>query len=162
MTRRKPPQPLAFAWRPGEPGTAARAVVRVPPELRGKYRAEVEFIEPEDGVAASPHLLRITDVDTGAVAEVYGDRMTLPLVGTPESIARLWAAARTIAGHPAKRGRPPGSPVSEERIWQAVRELVKAGREVKADSIAATSGLFTVEQLRYYFRVNHRSISDYR
>jgi hypothetical protein len=36
MTRRKPPQPLAFAWRPGEPGIARVAVLRVPPEFRDK------------------------------------------------------------------------------------------------------------------------------
>ena len=105
----------------------------------------------------------ITDRDTGAVvAEVRGDRVTVPLDGTPESTARLWADARTIAGVAAKLGRPPGSPVTDDAIWRAVIELRNAGRPITLDSIAANSGTFTYDQLRYYFRRSGRHLADYR
>jgi hypothetical protein len=163
MTRRKPPPPTAFAWRPGEPGSVSQAVVLVPRPLRDRYGAVADIVEPEGhDTAPAVLLVTITDRETGAVAEVRGDRVTLPSDGTPEAIARLWADARTIASAPVRRGRPPGTPVTDAAIRDAVSELVKAGRLVTLDTIIAASGRFTYDQLRYHLRKYGRHLSDYR
>jgi hypothetical protein len=145
MTRRKTPQPLAFAWRPGEPGEIVRASLVVPRALRQRYKAVVEFVEPPDNTA-----------------EVRGDRVTLPAKGTTESVGRLWADALTIARDANPRGRPRGSDVTEERIHAAVALLRKKDRKVSLVAIANVSGAFTYDQLRYYLKANGRKLTHYR
>jgi hypothetical protein len=140
----------------------SQAVVLVPRPIRHRYGAVAEIVVPErDDTAPTVLSVTVTDRETGAVAEVRGDRVTIPRDGTAEYIARLWADARALAGAGVKLGRPLGSPVTEAGIRRAVAELVKAGREVKLDTIAAASGVFTYTQLRYYLKVNGRRLRDY-
>ncbi len=161
MTRRKAARPSALVWRPDGSGGVVRASLVVPEGLRDAYSAVAEIIEaPSLGEAPTVVGVTITDLATGAVVEVRGDRVTLPLDGNADYIARLWTDARQIVGAP-KVGRPVGSPVTDAGVQAAVAAMVRAGRRVTLEGVAASSGTFTYDQLRYFLRANGRRLSDY-
>jgi hypothetical protein len=76
-----------------------------------------------------------------------------------DALNRAWAER-------PPRGRAPGTTVEDaggdETIRALVADLRRNGRRVTLKSIAATSGTFTRDNLRYYLRVNKRRISDYQ
>jgi len=82
---------------------------------------------------------------------------------TPKGLAGL---SRFLPGGANQGGRNPGTNTVEDAggdttIRAIVADLRRNRRRIRLDSIAASSGAFTRDQLRYWMRANGKRLSDY-
>jgi hypothetical protein len=181
MTRKAAAGPFRSAgpWRAisgyGEPGELTDLRILPPP----KYRARPgEWREPAGyGVTARGRLapgrvdldtVTVTDQDTGAALTVAmaGGPVTasLPPDLAPRDLARLWRDGRYLAGWAgAQRGRPPGITTiqDDDEIRVVIAGMRTARRRVTMPAVAATSGTFTLAELRGYLRVTGRTWTEF-
>jgi hypothetical protein len=80
-----------------------------------------------------------------------------------EELAKL---RRRLPGGANRGGRTPGTNAvddagGDQAIRKIVDELRRAPRRVTLDNIAASSGAFTVSNLRYWLRANRKRLRDY-
>lgn len=73
---------------------------------------------------------------------------------------------RAEARRSLKPGRPPGTNAVDdaggnEQVRAIVAELRRNRRRVTVKNVAATSGAFTEDNLRYWLRTNRRRLRDY-
>jgi len=155
-----------IAWRGGEHGEPTTFQVALPARFRDRYLASGRHkVKPDHSEPPTILALTVTDRDTGVRVRMRGNRVTLgpPPSATPEYVAGLWRDARVIFGIAHRqRGRGPGAIRDDDQITRVVAEMRKRDmRKITAPTIAAYSGEFTVDNLRYYLRIRGRRLRDF-
>ena len=144
---------------------------RLYPEDRDRYHAEALWRVPVGHVSA-PDILALTVIelprdglDRGGRVRQRGGRIsiTADATATPAYVQRLLKDARAIFGIATQQmGRGPGAIRDDDQIRRVVSAM-RQGHivEITAATIAAYSGQFTRDNLRYYLTSRGQKLRDY-
>jgi hypothetical protein len=109
----------------------------------------------------------VTDNETGATVQMDGEaaHLSISAIARPAYVARLWQDAQTILGTAQKQlGRPPGTTTvtGDDQIRGTIAAMRRDRRKtINAATIAAYSGAFTPDNLRYYLKSNGKRLRDF-